>query len=49
MIESVSVWNRWSAKTGSGPSGDVEIHQYLGEAFYKGPVSLGFSALFDES
>ncbi|GJN92702.1 hypothetical protein Rhopal_005737-T1 [Rhodotorula paludigena] len=25
----------WTAKTGSGPAGDVEIHQYLGETLYK--------------
>ncbi|GAA5856034.1 hypothetical protein JCM8547_002949 [Rhodosporidiobolus lusitaniae] len=25
----------WSAKTGSGPAGDVEIHQYLGETMLK--------------
>ncbi|GAA5898332.1 hypothetical protein JCM6882_000130 [Rhodosporidiobolus microsporus] len=25
----------WTAKTGSGPSGDVEIHQYLGETLFK--------------
>ncbi|GAA5824895.1 hypothetical protein JCM10212_001635 [Sporobolomyces blumeae] len=25
----------WSAKTGSGPAGDVDIHQYLGETLYK--------------
>ncbi|GAA5879063.1 hypothetical protein JCM16303_001286 [Sporobolomyces ruberrimus] len=25
----------WTAKTGSGPAGDVEIHQYLGETLHK--------------
>ncbi|BGP41695.1 hypothetical protein JCM10449v2_005686 [Rhodotorula kratochvilovae] len=25
----------WTSKTGSGPAGDVEIHQYLGETLYK--------------
>ncbi|GAA5884495.1 hypothetical protein JCM3774_004555, partial [Rhodotorula dairenensis] len=25
----------WTAKTGSGPAGDVEIHEYLGETLYK--------------
>ncbi|BGP26049.1 cytoplasmic protein [Rhodotorula toruloides] len=25
----------WSAKTGSGAAGDVEIHQYMGETFFK--------------
>lgn len=30
----------WSAKTGSGPAGDVDIHQYLGETLYKGAWRL---------
>ncbi|GAA5977097.1 hypothetical protein JCM10908_004855 [Rhodotorula pacifica] len=25
----------WTSKTGSGPAGDVEIHEYLGETLYK--------------
>ncbi|GAA5964935.1 hypothetical protein JCM3765_004113 [Sporobolomyces pararoseus] len=25
----------WTAKTGSGPAGDVEIHEYLGETLHK--------------
>ncbi|GAA6030276.1 hypothetical protein JCM8097_009023 [Rhodosporidiobolus ruineniae] len=25
----------WTSKTGSGPAGDVEIHQYLGETLFK--------------
>ncbi|GAA5838858.1 hypothetical protein JCM9279_003882 [Rhodotorula babjevae] len=25
----------WTSKTGSGPAGDVDIHQYLGETLYK--------------
>lgn len=29
----------WTAKTGSGPAGDVEIHQYLGETLYKGALA----------
>lgn len=31
------IFARWTAKTGSGPAGDVEIHEYLGETLFKGP------------
>jgi len=41
---------RWTSKTGSGPAGDVDIHQYLGETLYKGaPIALSpLPALYQE-